>query len=228
VQCGISPSILNLSGGNPAAATLTLTILPPSGNTTVTLVHQEPINSPPSLSGWKVLSAVACLVCSALLALSRWPRRYSVAFGLASACTFAFLIGCGAGGGAGGGGGGGGGRAPTSLTLSTPSSKEPFQSAAAFTVAVKSTMPATGYVTILDSGVQFEIASVVNGTATAPLGGMYPGTHVITAQYSGDTNNLPSQTNGFINQVITGTTQVYVQGATSTLSRTTQLNVTIQ
>jgi len=89
-------------------------------------------------------------------------------------------------------------------------------------------MPLTGYVTIVDGGVQFAIASVVNGTATVPLGGLYPGTHVITAQYSGDANNLPSRTNGSINQVITGNTQVYVQGTTSTLSHTMSVSVTIQ
>lgn len=122
-----------------------------------------------------------------------------------------------------------GGRAvPTSRTLTTPAGKLPFNSAAAFTVTVKSKRPVTGCVTILDGGLQREIAAVVNGMATAPLGNRSPGIDVITAPSAGNTNNLASQTNGFIHQVITRATPIYAQGAISALTHSTPVNVMIQ
>jgi hypothetical protein len=89
-------------------------------------------------------------------------------------------------------------------------------------------MPATGSVAILDGGSQITGAQVLNGTATATISILSVGTHVITAQYSGDANNFPSTTMGSLNQVITGTGLLNLSGNTSTITHWTSINVIIQ
>jgi hypothetical protein len=99
-------------------------------------------------------------------------------------------------------------------------------------VAVNSSQAANGTVSLWDASVSSSAgvaaAQVVNGTAKMQLSNFLVGTHVFSAQYSGDSNTQPSKTNGSINVVITGTTSVFVQGATNTLTHSMPINVTIQ
>jgi len=67
-----------------------------------------------------------------------------------------------------------------------------------------------------------------DGTATLRAIGLSIGTHVITASYSGDSNNLPSSTNGSLNQVITGTAPLVIFGTTGGLTHQTSALVTVQ
>jgi len=105
------------------------------------------------------------------------------------------------------------------VTLSTFGREGPVRRQRHFDCKVTSAHPLSGDIDFVDSGNGFGLAGVgvVNGQATVQLNNLSVGTHVIVAQYTGDPNNLPSKTNGSINQVITGTAQIGVQGATSTL-----------
>jgi hypothetical protein len=86
----------------------------------------------------------------------------------------------------------------------------------------------TGYVSFQDSASGLPTVPVVNGTATAQAITSSVGTHMITAQYSGDTNNQFSQTSGSINQVITGTAQLTVFATGKGWPHNSTINVTIQ
>jgi hypothetical protein len=110
--------------------------------------------------------------------------------------------------------------------------KAPSGTDVAFTVTVHSSKTTTGTINLWDSSIStssgLAAAFVVNGAATIHISYFQVGTHVITAQYSGDANNQPSNMSGPINVVITGQTTVFVQGATNTLTRSMPVNVTIQ
>jgi hypothetical protein len=142
-------------------------------------------------------------------------------------------MGCATGGG--GGGGGGGGQVSTTTSLTSTSGKISSGAGASLTATVKSSNSVTGYVNFNDAsfpGVIAPYVNVINGTAQAQMidaGSLSadPGTHAITAAYSGDVNNQPSQS-GILNIVVTGTRAVLVVGQTSVDSHTTELNLTIQ
>jgi hypothetical protein len=147
-------------------------------------------------------------------------------------CLLCLVLGCGAGSNAGGGGGGGGGSAPTSLTLSTSAVKAPFGSPVTFTATVNSSAPATGFINIFDVGRVNSIATIIlmnnSGNTGSVQLGLGVGTHVITAQYTGDYGNLPSSTKGSINQVITGTVPVSIGGTEFAINHSISGSVTIQ
>ena len=119
-------------------------------------------------------------------------------------------------------------RTPTSLTMATSAIKAQSGSTVIFTVTVHATQPLNGDVNLFDGTRGLAGFGVVNGTAVIPIGFLSVGTHVITAQYTGDANNLPSSASGPLNQVITGTTQMYLNGSTSVLTHQMPINVTIQ
>ena len=106
---------------------------------------------------------------------------------------------------------------------------------ATLTATVKSAGAATGYLIFNDASFPGSIGgyeNVVNGTAQVQMtnsGSLSadPGTHAITAVYSGDASNQSSQS-GALNIVVTGTRAVLIVGQTSIDSHTSELNVTIQ
>jgi hypothetical protein len=182
-------------------------------------------------TGWWFL-VVADGLAILFLSLSSGRRgRLTASLGMAG--LLCLVLSCSSGNasnGGGGGGGGGGGPTPTSVTLSTSAVKAQSGANVTLTAKVTSAHPLSGDIDFVDSGNGFGLAGVgvVNGQATVQLNNLSVGTHVIVAQYTGDPNNLPSKTNGSINQVITGTAQIGVQGATSTLGHAASVNVTIQ
>jgi hypothetical protein len=101
-------------------------------------------------------------------------------------------------------------------------------STVSFAVTVNSSKTATGSVNLLDYGTTVAQSTVVNGVATIPVNFLSIGTHSISAQYTGDTNNQPSRTAGAINQVITGTSTAFIVANSPQVSHTTQINVTVQ
>jgi hypothetical protein len=97
------------------------------------------------------------------------------------------------------------------------------------TVTANPSRTATGTVTLVEPGLNpLATANVINGSAAIQLLNLPVGTHVISAQYSGDPNNLPSQTNGSLNEVVTGTVVVSVQASSGTLTHNASLSVTLQ
>ena len=228
VTCSFIPSSpLNLANGTAVSTTMTLTTLPPSSSTTTQVVRRVDAGILPTVRGdlWTISGVAGLATLFSLLSAS---KRYRLALSLSLVCVLSFALGCGGGSGGGGGGGGGGGPAATSVTLTTSTVKVPYGTSAAFTATIVSTNTPTGTVTFYDAGNGISTVAVANGAATAQFGNLTVGTHVITAQYSGDANNQASKTNGAINEVITGSAQVTVAGATSSLSHTAAINVTIQ
>jgi hypothetical protein len=224
------PSPLSLAGGTPASTTLSIATVPPSSNSTTTFVWNRHL---PWNRSWPTGSGILALADGlAILYLSlsaRWEkRRLAAALGMAGLLCLVLSCGSSNGGNGGGGGGGGGGPVPTSVTLTISSVKVQAGTPFTLTATVHSAEPVTGSVNFNDSVSGLPSAQVVNGVATAQATLFLVGTHTITAQYSGDLNNQPSQTTGSINQVITGTGQVSIFAAGKGFSHISTLNVTIQ
>jgi uncharacterized membrane protein YfcA len=160
------------------------------------------------------------------LSASRKKRRLARALGMAG--LLFLVLSCGSSGGSGGGGGGGG-PVPTTVTLTTSSVKVASGTNFTLTATVHSTNSVTGYVYFMDNTLNTNIQGVpVNGIATVQLAEVFVGAHVMSAQYSGDSNNQPSQSKGSINQVITGTSQLFVNATGVAFSHSSTVNVTIQ
>jgi hypothetical protein len=241
VTCKISPTVVTLSNGIAANSTLSLVSLPPSGGTSTQTVSVQV----DSMTGvhfdgrvWWTLSAFAGLATLFLSALPSGRRRHRLALASGLVCLLSLALGCGGGssltsggGGGGGSGGGGGGNAvPTTVTLSVASVKVPQNSNLVLTATVNSTKPITGTVTFLDASFPGVIApnlNLTNGTAQAQTSFLNVGTHVLSVQYSGDTNNQQS-TSGNLNVVITGTTSQQVGAQTSIDMHLISVSVTIQ
>jgi pro-kumamolisin-like protein/Big-like domain-containing protein len=240
--CQFNPATVNLSNGQPVVASMSLTTLPPSGSVTSAAVVPQPGYQSASLlplhrGTWWFISFLSGFVSFLLLRLPGGRRRFSAALSLGLVCLVTFMIGCGggggttgiSGGGGGSGGGGAGGPVPTNVTVTTSSVKVPLGTMITFTATVKSSKPVTGNVFFNDATANFASNNNVgtDGTAQTSTSFLIVGTHVISAQYQGDANNLPSQS-GNLNVVVTGTTTQPITGATSILTHLVQVHVTIQ
>ncbi|MGA9884719.1 MAG: Ig-like domain repeat protein [Candidatus Acidiferrales bacterium] len=245
--CTFTPGTVTLSNGASATATLSFSVPPPSSSLTSSFVKSRlsafPL-MPGDSGGWRDLGCFATLA-GVLLALA--PSRHRsrrLAVGLVCVGVLGFAVGCGGGGnsistggGSGGGSGGGGqtGPAITSTTLSTTSTKITPGAGATLTATVNSPNTITGIVNFLDASFPGVIApdvSITGNTAQAQMTDTEslsadPGTHVITAQYTGDANNQESQSSG-ISIVVTGNTQQLVCGTTSIDQHCFELGVTVQ
>ncbi|MHB8754776.1 MAG: Ig-like domain repeat protein [Candidatus Acidiferrales bacterium] len=230
--CSIAPSSVTLSNGAPATAILSLTPLPPSSSLSAltVLVHTHGAAAFPLARGeWWTLSGLTGIVALFLLVLSggKRPLRPVLAWGLM--CLLTFAIGCGGGSGSGNGVGAGG-PAVTTTTLTTNSAKFGQGFALVLTANVNSPHVATGNVNFNFGSCLLSLAQpLTNGTSQLPLNttGFTPGGCTVTAQYSGDINNQPSQS-GPINIVVTGDTQQLVDGQTGSVTHEIPVNVTIQ
>ncbi len=231
----ISPSSVSLNG-SAVPVTLTLNTTGPSGNaagaTAAQVRRTETPSTPyfsPNGTTW-FLTSLGAIFAFALL-FARDKRRKLAAALLATAfCLEAFVLGCGGGGVGGGGGGGGGGAVPSSITISAATSKGPNIAPITITVTVTSSKTVTGTVNIFAAaGPESGPLTLVNGQVTwavPPAFGV--GTVGCTAQYSGDANNLPSQTPAPFNIVFTGTTQFEIQGNTGGLTHGSSVIVNLQ
>jgi hypothetical protein len=219
------PSPLSVSNGKAATTTLSIPSQPASSSPSTTFIGARRLrwegDWPPR--SWMIASADGLAILLLSLSASKKKRRLAGTLGMVG--LLFMVLSCGSSGG----GGGGGGPVATTLTLTTSSVK--VQSGTTFTLTgtVHSTNPVTGYVYFMDSTLNTNFQGVpVNGVATVQLAEVLVGTHVMSAQYSGDPNNQPSQTNGSINQVITGTGQLSVNGTGLGYSHSSTINVTIQ
>jgi len=237
-----NPAVANLNG-SPVLITLTLTTAAPSGTATAPLPQSTRTLPPADPNGRWMLSLASALVMLCLVGVARTQRRYRAAFHAVFAWIVVLVLGCGGGGGnlvrgGGGGGGGGGGPVPTTISISTSNAKVPSSGGSfTLTATVTSSKPVTGTVLFSRAQVAFPYPNgvpVVNGVAsyTVNVGSgalQFPvGTYSITAQYSGDSNNLPSQTTTGVNEVFTGATLLTVRGQTGSLSHDTNISVTLQ
>jgi len=231
-SCSFSPSSVTLTNGASATTAFSLSTPPPSNSTTAMgapiLVREVPLISAGRGAWWAlgVLSGLASLLMFAIPV-----RRYRYCgLGLFLLCGLSFAAGCGGGGGnsgGGGGGGGGNGLAPTTTTLSTPTTKVAPGAGLMLTATVNSSKPTTGTVTFSSQSCGFtSFVNLVNGTAQVQLA---PSVAIcdVTATYSGDANNLPSQS-GSLSIVFTGTAGETVNAQTGPDTHTIQVNITLQ
>ncbi len=94
-------------------------------------------------------------------------------------------------------------RASTTTALSSSSSDSPFGSLVTLSAAVTgSGGTPTGTVTFLDGATTLGNAVVTGGTASVSLSDLAPGTHPITADYSGDSSYQPSTATPFAQTIV--------------------------
>ncbi len=232
--CSLNPPTVMLANGQPATGVLTVTSLGPSGATAMT-VNLAPRHSwigffsgdRPNIRGGFARAAVFGAL--AFLLLGAYHRRIRWSFasaGIAALlCIVGFLPGCG---------GGGGSAAPpppppqkvsATLNLVSSSPKIALGNTPTITATVTSTKPVTGTVTFSGFFTSAPI-TLVNGVAQAQANGLPLGTVGISANYSGDSNNLPS-TSSF-NQITTGTTQLIVNAQTGVNFHQIPVTLTLQ
>jgi len=246
--CVFSPATITLTNGAPATSNLSLAVPAPSTTLKATARPGARRIGPPADTTrhlWWAASAASLIASLLLILLPSRRRSPGFVLGLFLVATITFGIGCGTGGSGSGGGGGGpigggdGGGAPgvvaTTTTLTSTSAKIAPGASTTLTATINSSKTFTGYVNFNDASFPYVIApnvNVVDGTAQAQMintGSLSadPGTHAITAAYSGDVSNEPSQS-GTLNIVVTGPIAVLVVGQTSVDTHTAYLNVTIQ
>lgn len=206
ITCSISPSQIPISGAGSVAATLTCNAPAPSASNSTSQVFPGRWPRLDSRNRWWLLSGLLAILAVAfwLLAPRFQLRRLGYACLLFGAVTYA--LGCGGGGSGGvGGSGGGGSTAATSTTLTVANTKVSTSNLAA-TVQVTGTNSPTGTVSLGVAGESwsFNKATLSNGTAQFSYYLGAPGAFQMTAQYSGDARNLPSQLHTPLTVVQTG------------------------
>ncbi|MGB8477031.1 MAG: Ig-like domain repeat protein [Candidatus Acidiferrum sp.] len=234
--CVLAPSSVNLSDQVAGSSTLTVSVAGPSNTNMAELRPRS--RGPKRFSsampgGWMKWPYSAAFLLVLILLVPR--RRLRLATWLA--LTSVVIVGLGCGGGNAqpvlGGGGGGGGPVTTSTSITASSTKIASGSQLTFTAKVTSSKPVTGTLNFMEMeapGVGYGLAPpvpVVNGTAQLQAALYLVGTHQIVAQYTGDSQNNPSQS-ATLNIVSTGTSFVQVTGTTGPLSHILNVNVTVQ
>ncbi|MGB6484566.1 MAG: Ig-like domain repeat protein [Candidatus Acidiferrales bacterium] len=226
--CSISPASVTLSNGTAATAKLTIATLAPSnttGTTSAAMHRQPPMLIPPTRFEWWTLSTLMGFAAVSLLMFPGRRRSLHAAWGFGLACLLSFAMGCG-------GGSGPAGPYSTTTTISASSTKIAQGSSLTLTGTVQSTGPTspTGDINFNFANCAYTTSeAVTNGAAQIQLmsGFLRPGTCAVTAQYTGDTNDLPSSS-AVLNIAFTGNTQQQIMGQTSTDIHIIDVNVTIQ
>ncbi len=234
--CTITPATVNLSGGKSATATISVTSVGPSGAMAISSPQRKShigFFAGGPRKPWWVVSLFAGFIALWLVSVGAHDSRKQPLFAAACAatllCVASLVMGCG---------GGSSGttappipppaqRVPTTTTITSTTPKAPSGSPVNFTATVTSTNTITGTVTFSDSGFNFAVVPVVDGTAQAQLTDLLPGTTAIQAVYSGDANNLGSTSAPF-NQVITGSTSVSLNAQTGGTVHSSNLTITLQ
>jgi hypothetical protein len=232
--CTISPSLLNLANSVPASSTLTISLNGASNTTTAiasvrrtgpTWLRSEELGTWLALSGTSIIALLA-------LALSYARGRFRLATGLTLTAIVAVVLGCGGGSGqiVGTGGGGGGALVATTTSITVSSTKVTAGSSFTLTANITSTKTVTGTVNFFDmqsGGALSPPVAIVGGAASIQGSLTLVGTHQIYAQYSGDGQNLMSQS-GKLNVVATGASVAQVSGTTNTIIHYANVTVTVQ
>ena len=228
VACTISPGSIGLANNAPGTATVTLTPLGPSSSGTASALRRREMIWVSKPETWRVAGSCVCAALLMLLWLmSAHKRSYRVALSLAASCVVALAFGCG-----GDGEGEESNPVPTKVAITASATKIPAGDTPSLTVTatVTSSKAVTGTVNFWENGNDGALAApvtLVNGTATAQVALLAPGTHEIYAQYSGDANNRASRSST-INVVGTGSAQARIQGTTGPVSHYSSVDVTIQ
>jgi len=234
INCNVSPSPLQMSGTSSVTGTLTCTVPAPSSSTSTT--HTVPLGCP-KLGPWKIwwtLSGLLAALAFVFWLLPSRVRMRRLAYASLLSATISFALGCGGSSGGGGGGGGGGsggtGAGPTSTTLTVANTKVQPGSNLMATVQVNGNSP-TGTVSLGVVGASYSINTKPLTSSQAQfsyyLGS--PGGYLMTAQYSGDPRNLPSQIQTPLAVVQTGAAgNLTVTASIGTTRKQANVTVTVQ
>jgi hypothetical protein len=230
IACSVSPSQVQLSGGNSVTATLSCSVPAPSASPTTTWV--SPWWRWPKFGAddrwWRagfLLAGLALLLW--VLPVRLGMRR--IAYASLVLCIVSFAMGCGGGGT--GGGGGGVIRASTTTTLSVASTRVQSGANLMATVKVAGQNTPTGQVSLGVVSLSYSISTttLANGQAQFSYYLGSPGGYQMIAQYGGDTSNLASQTNTPLAVVQTGVAgPIMVNATTGPLTRPVGVTLTVQ
>jgi hypothetical protein len=234
VTCTFTPASVSLAGGTSGTSMLSLATTAASANSSAmaTPIRTRPFpNSRTDSNATWVVGILAGITSLFFFAAAGKGRRYRYSgMALVLICGASIAPGCGGGGGNDGGGGGGGGQSgpvATITSLSTPASKIAPGAEPTFTATVSSSKAPTGSVTFNSQSCGFTATqNLVNGSAQIQVA---PSVAIcdVTARYSGDGNNLASQS-GTLNIVFTGTSTEQLNAQTATDIHAIQLSVTLQ
>ena len=212
---------------------VTFTVTPGSGTGTQAAAKKQVRGAGfvwASQEDWWTIAGLSLLTVFFLLGMSKPRKRLKGAFLAGVVCAVSLAMGCGGGGGSTGGGGAGGNQSVASTTaLTLSAAKVPLGTPFTMTAKVTSSKTPTGFVTFYQGTTPISPQEpLVAGTASYTLDfTMLPGIYAISAQYSGDTSNLASQS-GASTEVITGETLVNIAGQTGTLVHNTVLAIELQ
>jgi trimeric autotransporter adhesin len=231
VSCAFSPASLNLVNGASVGSTLTLNATGAASTSKAVATRgakRRAVVIFPGKGTWIAGGTAGAFA----LVLILWPprrRRYGLAPALGTYAIVMVALGCGGGSSSGGGGtSGGGGVATTSIAITVPSK---VASGAVFDVSAKVTSPNTlsGSVTFNDvtTGQQLAAFPVSDGSPKGEATITTVGFHQISASYSGDANNQPSQSSTVLTTV-TGQGGIYVNGASNAITNNVVLTINIQ
>jgi subtilase family serine protease len=232
-----NPTTVNLNG-SPVPLDLTLTTPAPTGGPVSAASSSQQRNYvlPPGRWTWWTISFVSALAMLLFLSMGTSKIKYRAALFAATVFLVSFVLGCGGGGASiATGGSGGGGPVATSITLTTSSAKVPSTSSFTLTATVTSTKTLTGTVQVWQGHPPQGIGvgqplQLVNGVGSVVVTNFPPGPGVYEfwAQYSGDANNLPSQTTASVQEALTGTAYGNYMGQTGGLTHTARLTINLQ
>ena len=164
-------------------------------------------------------TGTATLAAMFMLMMPKRRRRMQLLIVLLTAGIAGSLAGCG----------GSGSPQSTSIALTSSSTKAASGANVTLEATISSTDKLTGTVTFSDNGTAIgSPATVTNGTATLSTTTLSVGTHAITAAYSGDNNNLSSQSADTLNQTITGAFTLTINATSGTLSHSITVPATLQ
>jgi subtilase family serine protease len=224
---GFSGSIALSCGGTlPVGVTCAPTSVAPGGSGTINLTTTAPgvsnAGAKASVSHSNSLWALSGGVTVAGLFLIFIPRRRRF-LGLS-----VILIALGITGGLAGCGGSAT-MQPTTLVLTSSSTKVASGASVSFEATVQTTNKVTGTVTFYDgtsaigSGV-----TPTTGVAVLTTSSLAVGTHTITAKFAGDNENSPSTSSDSIEQTVTGNFTVTVNAVSGTLNQSLSIPATLQ
>ncbi len=215
--CGLplaSTATITIASANPVNTTFNLT---PSATNTALVFPSSP--KEPTLPPWRIWLAVGMLLF-AIFAL-RWngPRvRRQIAFASGCVlCVASLVTGCG---------GGGSGPVPSTTTLTSSSLHSIAGATVTFNVRITASSTPGGTVQLLDNGQLYSSGTVSSGVAIFQTATLPVGIHVITAQYSGDANTMPSHSVP-ITQIIAGSVPFTVTGTAASGAHTTTFTVSV-
>jgi hypothetical protein len=236
--CNVAPSIVTLTGGQPASATLTFAISP------LGTESQNATKAPAKRRGafiawtdsdwWGPGWGAAALAMFAFSLLPGFWRNQRMRVMFATSAVVLLAVACG-GGSSGSGGTGNLNQTvpavPTTTALTFLSPKVAANQSVLATATITSTNPVSGAVQFFElSSPDLPVSAFVdvqNSKATTSIALPGIGIYGFYAQYMGDSLNQKSKS-ATVPATVTGTTQLGVSGTTATLVHNTPVTLSVQ